>query len=103
MKTIDLTPTWRALLPALVEVAVRGTSTEGRKEAMDALYGLADFVDKHNAEVRKDDDKVVVFFKPWFASLGIEGDGVSLVEGQNIINRAHGDSRVWRVTFKDRQ
>lgn len=52
MKTIDMTPTWRALIPALVEVAVRGTSPEGRKEAMDALYSLADFVDNHNVEVK---------------------------------------------------
>lgn len=53
MKTIDMTPTWRALLPALVEVAVRGTSPEGRKQAMDALYELADFVDRHNAKAKE--------------------------------------------------
>lgn len=52
MKTIDMTPTWRALLPALVEVAVRGTSVDGRKQAMDALYELADFVDRANARAK---------------------------------------------------
>lgn len=56
-KTIDMTPTWRALLPALVEVAARGTSVEGRKEAMDALYQLADAVDRMNARAKAEESK----------------------------------------------
>jgi len=48
--TIDLRPTWRGLLPALVEVAVNGTTVEARKVAMDELFKLADFADKVNAE-----------------------------------------------------
>ena len=51
-RTIDLTPTWRALIPALVEVAANGDSAEGRKQALAALYELADFVDRHNAECK---------------------------------------------------
>lgn len=53
MKTIDLTPTWRGLLPALVEVARNGTTAEGRKQAWDALYQLADHVDRLNAEAKQ--------------------------------------------------
>lgn len=53
IKTIDMTPTWRALMPALVEVAVRGTDADGRKAAMDELNRLADFVDKRNSEAKK--------------------------------------------------
>jgi hypothetical protein len=56
MKTFNLTPTWRALLPVLVEVAIRGTSVEGRKAAMDELYRLADFADKVNAERKTHQD-----------------------------------------------
>ena len=47
---IDITPTWRGLLPLLVEVAANGTTYKGRKEAMAELYRLADIVDKLNAE-----------------------------------------------------
>lgn len=50
--TIDITPTWRALLPALVHVAVKGTP-EGSKIAMDSLYQLADAVDSMNAEAKE--------------------------------------------------
>lgn len=48
--TIDLTPTWRGLLPALVEVAVRGETPESRRVAMGELYRLADLADRINAE-----------------------------------------------------
>jgi hypothetical protein len=52
--TVDITPTWRSLMPVLVEVAVRGTSFEGRKAAMDELLRLADVVDRMNAEAKKE-------------------------------------------------
>ena len=48
----DLTPTWRGLLPALIEVAVNGTSAEGRGEALRSLQMLADYVDKRNAVLK---------------------------------------------------
>jgi len=44
-KTIDITPTWEAILPVLVEVAVNGTSPEGRRDAMNELLRLARIVD----------------------------------------------------------
>lgn len=50
IKSIDLRPTWRGLLPALVEVAINGTDATARKVAMDELYRLADFADSVNAE-----------------------------------------------------
>lgn len=50
MKEIDCTPTWRALLPALVNVAANGTDNAARKVAMDELYRLADTVDQLNAK-----------------------------------------------------
>ena len=52
-RTIDITPTWRVLLPVLVEVAANGTSAEGRKIARDELYKLADAVDAMNAAAAK--------------------------------------------------
>lgn len=48
-KYVDLTPTWRGLLPMLIEVAANGTSPEGRKQATDELYRLADAADKLTA------------------------------------------------------
>lgn len=48
MGFIDLTPTWRALLPALVQVAANGETAEARKQAMDELYRLADIADGMN-------------------------------------------------------
>jgi hypothetical protein len=43
--TFDVTPTWRALIPALVEVAANGGNPEARKVAMGELLRLADIVD----------------------------------------------------------
>lgn len=54
MKTIDITPSWRGLLPYLVEVAANGTSAEGRKLAMEELYKLADLADRINAERKEE-------------------------------------------------
>ena len=48
--TVDITPTWRGILPLLVEVANTGTTLAGRQEAWKSLYELADFADKINAE-----------------------------------------------------
>jgi len=48
--TVDLTPTWEALIPLLVEVAAKGTSDKGRKAAMDELLRLARMVDRLNAK-----------------------------------------------------
>lgn len=49
-REINLTPTWRALLPALVHVAANGTDSAARKDAMDELYRLADAVDNLNVK-----------------------------------------------------
>lgn len=46
----DVTPTWRALLPLLVEVAVNGDNEAARGAAWAELYRLADRVDKLNEE-----------------------------------------------------
>ncbi len=45
VKTIDLTPTWGALLPALVEVAANGETAEGKKVAMEELERMASISD----------------------------------------------------------
>jgi len=44
--TIDITPTWEALLPSLVYLAVNGTTAESRKTAMDELTRMARFADE---------------------------------------------------------
>lgn len=52
---IDMTPTWRGLLPVLVEVAANGTSTQARKDAMSELFRLADMADAANAKAKSND------------------------------------------------
>ncbi|SDJ22763.1 hypothetical protein SAMN04487926_13835 [Paraburkholderia steynii] len=42
---IDMTPTWRGLMPLLIEVAANGDSAAGRKGALDELNRLADMAD----------------------------------------------------------
>lgn len=49
--TIDLTPTWRQLIPAFIAVLQDG-SPEGRRVATEELYRLADFADARIAEDR---------------------------------------------------
>lgn len=44
--TIQAIPTWRSLIPLLVEVAANGKQAKGRKAAMDELYRLADHADQ---------------------------------------------------------
>ena len=52
--TVDITPTWRSLMPWLIEIAANGESAEGRAAAMDELLKLADIVDRlRNGEVVK--------------------------------------------------
>ncbi len=53
MKLIDVTPTWRDLMPLLIEVAANGATTKGRREAMAELMRLADLVDEMNAAKRE--------------------------------------------------
>ena len=47
METIDLTPTWAAVLPALLAVIEDGTD-EGRKMAREELARMAQAADKYN-------------------------------------------------------
>lgn len=42
---VDITPTWEAILPLLVEAAANGTTVEGRREAMSELIRLASLAD----------------------------------------------------------
>jgi len=53
---IDLTPTWGALLPALVEVAANGETAEGRKVAMEELQRLASIADAHFVQQKIDEE-----------------------------------------------
>ena len=53
-KTINITPTWAALMPVLVEVAANGSTAAGRKEAMGELMRLAKIVDELNAKAKKE-------------------------------------------------
>lgn len=48
--TIDLTPTWRAVLPILVEVAGTAERLEARQEAMKELQRMADLADAYVKE-----------------------------------------------------
>lgn len=46
---IDVTPTWRGLVPAFVALIENGDA-EGRAHAIKELYRMADAVDAINAE-----------------------------------------------------
>lgn len=46
--TIDLTPTWRAILPVLIEGLIHGTEA-GRSIAREELTRMADIADKYVA------------------------------------------------------
>jgi len=54
MQTIDICPSWRAILPILVEIAANSKSLEGRDAAMQELLRLADTVDQMNESLRKE-------------------------------------------------
>jgi len=52
METIDITPTWRAILPILVEIAANGKTPQSRDDAMHQLLKLADTVDQMNESIK---------------------------------------------------
>lgn len=45
MKRINLAPTWKGILPALIELAANGETPEARTKANAELLRLADFAD----------------------------------------------------------
>lgn len=47
--TIDITPTWRGLLPVLVELATNATTVEAQKDAEAELQKMATAADRYNA------------------------------------------------------
>lgn len=51
--TIDLTPSWRSLIPMFIAAMQDGTPT-GRAMARDELYRLADFADAHLAALKEE-------------------------------------------------
>lgn len=55
MQTIDITPSWRAIVPTLVHVAAHATTPDSREAAMQELLRLADAVDQLNESARKAD------------------------------------------------
>jgi len=50
--TIDMTPTWRAILPIIL-IGLENGNEDGRKIAMQELYRLADIADAYNASVKE--------------------------------------------------
>lgn len=56
-ETIEITPTWRGIMPLLVELAANADSAEARKNSMDQLLKLADVIDAFNEEARKKKDE----------------------------------------------
>lgn len=56
VKTIDMTPTWEALLPGLLMAVENGTN-QGRAIAMEELMRLARFADRVNAANRDKNTK----------------------------------------------
>lgn len=56
IETIDLTPTWRGILPALVHLTREGDA-EGKAHAWKELYRIADIVDEMNARNKQDETR----------------------------------------------
>lgn len=52
VKTIDLTPSWTGLVPALISMIEHGTP-EARKVAIEEITRMARALDAFNAEARK--------------------------------------------------
>lgn len=51
-RVIDVTPTWSALLPLLLEIAANGNTTDARWTAKAELMRMAQAADKWNAHCR---------------------------------------------------
>lgn len=58
MNKVDITPTWAALLPVLIEVAANGATAQARRDAHAELMRLAKTVDEQNAEIRANEASV---------------------------------------------
>tara|TARA_R100000664_G_scaffold29692_1_gene41715 strand:- start:808 stop:978 length:171 start_codon:yes stop_codon:yes gene_type:complete len=56
MKTIDITPTWEALIPAMVQV-LRNPKAEAQsvRDITEELTRLARIVDQRNERIKKND------------------------------------------------
>ncbi len=52
-ETVDLTPTWAAIIPLLILVLREGTS-DGQQQAEDEIMRLALACDAMNARIRKE-------------------------------------------------
>lgn len=52
IKTIDITPTWEEILPALLAILTEGTTREGREHATKELTRMAKIADAHVAEAK---------------------------------------------------
>ena len=53
MKTINIAPTWRGILPALVHLALNGETKDARDIAWQELYRIADIADAANEQMQK--------------------------------------------------
>ena len=60
LHTIDVTPTWRALIPVMIAVIENGTA-EGRKLVISELYRMADIADQAVKDAQDANDDL----PPW--------------------------------------
>lgn len=51
MKTIDITPTWKSILPILI-AGIKDGTCEGRQIAIEELARMAEAADKYNESVK---------------------------------------------------
>tara|TARA_R110002167_G_scaffold347308_1_gene558215 strand:+ start:291 stop:464 length:174 start_codon:yes stop_codon:yes gene_type:complete len=57
MRTIDITPTWQALLPTMLAVIANPkASSESKKGITEELMRLAKIVDDQNAKAKADNE-----------------------------------------------
>lgn len=87
METIDLTPTWREILPLYVAVLEEGTH-EGRKTARDEMIRMAGAADRWNASA----DELIAFIRKLASIEGEIGNPELLIrtlgdEAREILGR----------------
>ncbi|MEM7298027.1 MAG: hypothetical protein AAF391_07150 [Bacteroidota bacterium] len=77
MKTIDITPTWSGLLPALLAVIQDGETAEARQIAKDELVKMAKAADRYNEHTKKGDFSIHIAFGELVTRAIVEGEEVT--------------------------
>ncbi len=59
MKSIILQPTWKGIMPLLLEVAINGETAEGRENAKEEILRCAEVADEYIAKEREEQETAI--------------------------------------------